>query len=99
MAYNGRGGYYLNIHPQAHKRLQPPDVKKEDTPKAIILTTNTSGYNIDDVQVQLEDDEDLVLHFGPTASRKFKLPSDAYVDGIQASWENGTLTIAIPKKP
>eukprot|EP00250_Pteridium_aquilinum_P034191 c7215_g1_i1 orf=428-721(-) len=89
-------GHYLNIQTQPYKSTQLPHVSKEETPKACIFTTNVSGYNVEDVQVQVEDDQALILRFGK-ATRKFDLPPNACLEEIEAKWKEGILIITIPK--
>ncbi|KAI5064959.1 hypothetical protein GOP47_0019654 [Adiantum capillus-veneris] len=87
----------LNILPQPHRLTHVPHVSKEDTPNACVFTTNISGYKVEDVQVQVEDDEYLVLRFGH-AARKFDLPPNACLQKIEATCNTDILTITIPKR-
>lgn len=93
-------GQCITIQAQPYRPSQQliiPHVSKEDTPKACVFTTNLSGYKVEDVQVQVEDDQALVLRCG-RAARRFELPPNACPEQIKANWNQGVLTITIPKK-
>ncbi|KAI5064899.1 hypothetical protein GOP47_0019594 [Adiantum capillus-veneris] len=88
--------YTLDILPHPHKPTQVPQVNKKDTPNALVFTTNASGYKVEDIQVQIEDNEALVLRFGQ-AARRFDLPPNACLEETEANWNAGILSITIPK--
>ena len=55
-----------------------------------------AGYNAKDLQVQVEDNQALILHFG-NDTQNFHLPPDSCLEEINANWKEGVLTITVPK--
>jgi len=80
-----------------HVRVELPGISKKD----VNLTMQGNILTIRGEKKQLEDPKNVNLHrserwFG-TFQRSFALPSTVQSDKIEASYENGVLTITCPK--
>ncbi|XP_008780388.2 15.4 kDa class V heat shock protein [Phoenix dactylifera] len=90
----------------------PPSnyVHWNETPESHIYTANITGVRKEDIRVEVEDSRYMVIRTEESEDggesperdrrsfmRKFRLPQMVNVDGISAGYEDGVLTVTVPR--
>ncbi|CAI9772886.1 unnamed protein product [Fraxinus pennsylvanica] len=75
-----------------------------ETPESQIYSANLPGVKKEEIRVEVEDSRYLIIRTEPAStepirsfSRKFRLPGGVDVNGISAGYENGVLTVTVPR--
>ncbi|PIA27461.1 hypothetical protein AQUCO_07700019v1 [Aquilegia coerulea] len=77
-------------------------VQWSETPDSHIYTADLPGVRKEEIKVEVEDSIYLIIKteaVEPTKSfmRKFRLPSLINISGISAGYEDGVLTVTVPR--
>lgn len=98
---------------RAEERALAPATDIEETNDEFVVTTDLPGVRKEDISIQAVGSQLIIAadrkyqeterrvdlqerYFGPF-ERKFNLPSDIDSENIEASYENGVLTVCLPK--
>ncbi|KAL3522020.1 hypothetical protein ACH5RR_014854 [Cinchona calisaya] len=79
-----------------------------ETPESHIYSADLPGVKKEEIRVELEDSRYLIIRTEAAAAnesteaaknflRKFRLPDRVDVDGISAGYEDGVLTVKVPR--
>ncbi|KAH0468947.1 hypothetical protein IEQ34_002179 [Dendrobium chrysotoxum] len=87
------------------------NVRWTQTPDSYLLSADLPGVRKEEIRVELEDSRYLVIRTELRAAegcddgdrrekefmKKFRLPAMVHVEGISAAYENGLLTVRVPR--
>nr|AFK33867.1 unknown [Lotus japonicus] len=95
-----------------HNRLSPYNIIPEnyvqwtETPESHIFSADIPGVRKEELKVELEDSKYLIIRTvavdestepARKFKRKFRLPARVDLDGITAGYEDGVLTVTVPR--
>ncbi|KAL2931453.1 15.4 kDa class V heat shock protein [Bienertia sinuspersici] len=78
-----------------------------ETPQSHVYSANLPGVRKDDIKVEVEDSRYMIIRTEAIDNsgasprrfmRKFRLPGRVDVDGISAGYEDGVLTVTVPRR-
>ncbi|KAF3451705.1 hypothetical protein FNV43_RR07801 [Rhamnella rubrinervis] len=99
--------YLLPSHLLYPSQFDPQNyVHWTETPDSHIFTADLPGLRKEEIKVEAEDSKYLIIRAEAIAGstelarnfkRKFRLPGRIDIDGISAGYEDGVLTVTVPR--
>ncbi|KAK8488251.1 hypothetical protein V6N13_120059 [Hibiscus sabdariffa] len=100
--------HYLLTSPALFSNQLVPEnyVSWTETPEAHVYTADLPGVRKEEIKVEVEDSRYLIIRtegVGESTKpamdfmRKFRLPGSIDIEGISAKYEDGVLTVTVPR--